>query len=1190
MPAALSDVSPLASLSGLTTLDLSWCPALSDVSPLASLSGLTTLNLRGWKALSDVSPLASLSGLTRLDLSECPALSDVSPLASLSGLTRLDLSWCPALSDVSPLASLSGLTSLDLSECPALLDVSPLASLSGLTSLDLSECPALLDVSPLASLSGLTTLNLRGWKALSDVSPLASLSGLTRLDLSGCPALSDVSPLASLSGLTTLNLRGCEALSDVSPLASLSGLTTLNLRGCEALSDVSPLASLSGLTTLNLRGCEALSDVSPLASLSGLTRLDLSGCPALSDVSPLASLSGLTRLDLSGCPALSDVSPLASLSGLTRLDLSGCPALSDVSPLASLSGLTRLDLSGCPALSDVSPLASLSGLTTLNLRGCEALSDVSPLASLSGLTSLDLSGCEALSDVSPLASLSGLTTLDLSGCEALSDVSPLASLSGLTTLDLSGCKQVRLFAPIRYLLSLLKKLFLYGSNFADLPDGVCGSAITDNVIGEVQAYYADLEAGEEADSEVKLFVLGNGRVGKTQLVRRLRGEAYDANVPTTHGVEWHSFTVQASDGSPVRINLWDFGGQDIYHGSHAKFLDGHAVFVVLWHPEFEDSTTQDNGLTITNHPLSYWLDYIRAAAGPAAVVLLVQARADTLRDEYTLPTVDLADLRVRQTVVSAKTGRGLEALLAQIGGAVRDLLDARPPYLIGRGRLTVRNRLRALLEQDQERPKAARKHRTLKRTEFDRLCSEVGGVSSTDALLTFLHRTGVVFHNPDLFGGEIVLDQQWALDAIYTLLDRARIMPMIRDCGGRFTRIDLEQLVWSKYTKAEQQTFLGMMMECHICFQSGTRRVGTENEPVYVAPELLADDRDTILRVLAGRVPSGEPAVTAKAWFSFLHDGVLRSVLALVGREFGDRATYWKWGCFLFDERTNSRVWIEAARGDPADGPGNGFVTIRLWGQQPDDVIPALAKVVCDSAGRQKPKWTLGRNDRSAALDFIVPIHREADTPVLVPGIPPESEAVVAISYGHGDNRDEKGRARGTFVDGLERAMPDWGYRPLRDVNELKNCGLIREFVLTLAQHASGRPRRVVLVLTDKYLRSVYCMSELYAVWQFSLGDRAAFAERIVPCILEEDLRLDDWRGRTAWAKYWKDEHDAMTVVSEGLGRDDKNLWHEIGRWVRDVPDMLAFVSNMVSERGYDTLTADKYAAVRRMLERPGRI
>ena len=32
---------------------------------------------------------------------------------------------------------------------------------------------------------------------------------------------------------------------------------------------------------------------------------------------------------------------------------------------------------------------------------------------------------------------------------------------------------------------------------------------------------------------------------------------------------------------PVRLNLWDFGGQDIYHGSHALFLHGQAIFLLL---------------------------------------------------------------------------------------------------------------------------------------------------------------------------------------------------------------------------------------------------------------------------------------------------------------------------------------------------------------------------------------------------------------------------------------------------------------------------------------------------------------------------------------------------------------------------------------------------------------------------------
>jgi internalin A len=256
-------------------------------------------------------------------------------------------------------------------------------------------------------------------------------------------------------------------------------------------------------------------------------------------------------------------------------------------------------------------------------------------------------------------------------------------------------------------------------------------------------------------------------------------------------------------------------------------------------------------------------------------------------------------------------------------------------------------------------------------------------------------------------------------------------------------------------------------------------------------------------------------------------------------------------------------------------------------------VVEALVKVVNESAGRQKPEWTTDLDDRPADPAFVVSAQREGNPPALVPGVPPDAEMVVAISYGHGDNLDDKGRARGAFVDGLERAMHEWGYLPLRDVNELKNCGLIREFVLTLVQHASGRPRRVVLVLTYKYLRSVYCMAELHAVWQLSLSNRAAFAKRAVPCVIEDDLAIDTPDAQLDWGDYWNGEYERMEARRQArpkaFGPTHLNLLYEIDRWRDCVPEMLAFVSNMVTERGYGALTADGFAAVRRMLDRPER-
>lgn len=1056
-----------------------------------------------------------------------------------------------------------------------LADVSALAALTSLTHLNMFQCYAVSDLAPLAELTSLSTLDLYNCMT-SDVSPLAALTGLTALNLGWCRDVSDVSPLSNLANLTTLNLRRCRDVSDVSPLGNLANLTTLSLAQC-SVSDVSPLGNLVNLNNLNLFQCP-VSDATPLANLVNLTHLNLGEC-AVPDVKPLTGLRSLTNLELHRC-AVSDVSPLATLTNLNTLDLRWCQEISNVYPLSNLVNLITLNLSGCE-VSDVSPLAALTNLTTLALIECP-VSNIAPLASLVNLTTLELGSCREVSDVSLLGNLTKLTTLDLHNC-AVSDVTMLAALTRLNRLNLSGCSKVTSFRSLRTLLPQLRELILTGCGFSDLPASVCGSYYSENVIHEVRAYYADLDAGAEADAEVKLFVLGNGHVGKTQLVRRLRKQPYDATVPTTHGVEWHSFPVEAeaADGSalPVSVNLWDFGGQDIYHGSHALFLDRHAVFVVLWHPDFESGTTVEHGTTMTNHPLAYWLDYVRAAAGPDAVVLLVQARADTRHDEHPLPDIDTGDLTVRHAVFSAKTGNGFRGLRGQIEDAVRDLIGARPPQLIGRGRLAVRNRLRAMLAEDQKRPKAERRHRLLTEAEFRTICDEEGGVSSAAALLTFLHRTGVVFHNPGLFGGQIVLDQQWALDAIYTLLDRARAVPLLRALHGRFTRAEIEGAVWGEYTPDEQQTFLGMMRECDICFESGERN----RETLYTAPELLPDE-GIVLGALAGLLPEGEAPVSATARFRFLHDGIVRGLLAGVGRVAGEKGHYWRTGCYFFDEATRSRILVDVLR-EPANEaePASGTIRFRGWGPDPAPVLDALVRELDRVRGRQEPHierlWSPSQERRAPDAE-----PRANPLSVLRPGPLPAGDRVAAISYGHGDELDENGRRRGAFVDGLEAAMKDWNYGVIRDINELQNCGQIRAFVPTICA-----TRRIVLVLTDKYLRSVPCMTELHAVFVEARQRRDTFASLVVPCVLEDlpGLGFADDEGRVAWRAHWEREYERRAAHVRKYGRDDLNQWYDIGQWAHLVPDMLAFVANMVADRGYDALTANGFAAVKRMLDRP---
>jgi internalin A len=186
-----------------------------------------------------------------------------------------------------------------------------------------------------------------------------------------------------------------------------------------------------------------------------------------------------------------------------------------------------------------------TGAIELDLSGLETLNQLPPeLERLTLLRSLDLSRCFKLSDLAPLANLTSLQSLDLSRCAWLSgDLSPLTSLTSLQTLDLSYCLGVHQFAPLESLLPTLKDLCLFGCKFDDLPLEVCGEKSHENVLDKVRAHYEDVESGQQIDAALKVFFLGNGGVGKTQLCRRLRNLPYDPNIPTTHGIQLAEMTV-----------------------------------------------------------------------------------------------------------------------------------------------------------------------------------------------------------------------------------------------------------------------------------------------------------------------------------------------------------------------------------------------------------------------------------------------------------------------------------------------------------------------------------------------------------------------------------------------------------------------------------------------------------------------
>ena len=276
----------------------------------------------------------------------------------------------------------------------------------------------------------------------------------------------------------------------------------------------------------------------------------------------------------------------------------------------------------------------------------------------------------------------------------------------------------------------LRLLFFYQTRIPGIPAEVLSSTYRDDCLETLRAHLRDLKSGARAIADAKLMVLGNGRVGKTQICRRLRGDDYKPEVSSTHGIVVSSVPLpQQLDGQPSRLHLWDFGGQDIYHGTHALFMRTRAIFMLVWIPEVESTLEHENGgLIFRNQPLSYWLSYVRHLSGLDSPVLVVQTQCDRPEDEVRrLPVADevLEGFRFCKLLhYSSLKNRGRSALDEALHEGLKWLREQQGIALIGRGRLRVKQHLETLRDTDAAVPTEQRRYRTVGQY-FRQLCAEV---------------------------------------------------------------------------------------------------------------------------------------------------------------------------------------------------------------------------------------------------------------------------------------------------------------------------------------------------------------------------------------------------------------------------------------------------------------------------------
>ncbi|MFO1145350.1 MAG: COR domain-containing protein [Rhodospirillales bacterium] len=800
-------------------------------------------------------------------------------------------------------------------------------------------------------------------------------------------------------------------------------------------------------------------------------------------------------------------------------------------------------------------LSVLPDLLLLSVAGC-ALDSLHSVANLSALQSLDCSSTQ-VSDLSPLNGLTALQSLDCRSTQ-VSDLAPLEGLPALQSLDCSGC---RLRGFPRWLLDKLEKLVLYDSHIPGVPAAVLSQSGNDNCLAALRAHFADLEAGAATVNDAKLMVLGNGRVGKTQLCRWLRGEPYDDSIPSTHGVLVTSAPLPG--GAETRLNIWDFGGQDIYHGTHALFMRTSALFLLAWTPQLENTGTfVVDGIRFRNHPLAYWVDYVRHQAGAGSPVIVVQTRCDQPENDAPCPVPE-ADLfkafkfrKIRH--FSARKPRGTASLAEALGEAVAWLQEHGNRAVIGAGRYRVQQRLQQMLDADAALPPENRQHRKLTQDAFRQLCDEAGDISSRAHLLSYLHNAGIVFHQKGLFADDIILDQGWALDAIYAVFHRDKSYKRILARQGRFTRADLEDWVWQDHGADEQKLFLSMMQSCGIGFAH--RRLGSpgDGEIEYIAPDLLPE-RAALEHKLVQVWEPDVPTETATFGYPMLHPGLMRSIISTIGSEAGIDAEYWKGGVYVFETETRSRALIEETMLDT----WRGEIRVQTQRGQAALLLRRLIKLVEDQQSRA------GLTPASVTTTSAV---REPVEPVAPLSFAQEPSPMPewCVSYAWNDTTPE-GRDREATVDRLCKEAKARGKTILRDKTALGLGDSLAKFMRRI-----GRGDRVFVILSDKYLKSAACMLELSEIWRNSRLDSEEFVQRVrlytLPC-----ARIWSPVDRIGYAIHWKKRYAELeALVKEHgydiLGEKDGQQFRLMKTFYGNVGDILATVADTLQPRTFDDL------------------
>jgi len=503
--------------------------------------------------------------------------------------------------------------------------------------------------------------------------------------------------------------------------------------------------------------------------------------------------------------------------GSRSLDLHGLNLRSVPQSLFNLVQLEELYLSLNQLAELPESLAELSRLRELYLSMNEISRLPEAVGSLGQLQVLDVSNNRLSVLPRSVGGLLRLRSLNLSANRIADLPSAVFDLQNLRELNLTDNCLKELPADAGQL-SRLNRLFLHGNPQLELLSEALGPRDEDvwrnHAVPLSPKRILDLYFGARKSrplNEAKMILVGRSGAGKTSIVNRLVRNEFRAVQDKTDGIEITPWILPSADGDAVRVNVWDFGGQEIMHATHRLFLTKRSLYLLVIDARAGE---QDRNI-------DYWLRLIDSVGGGSPIIVVINRIKDNYFEVNERGIMNKYSSVRAFVATDCKDGVGIADLQQLVAREVYTLPHVRDPFPVAW--FGVKDDL------------AGSRDDFISYEQYRGLC-RFRGVSDEmeqDALAEILHDLGVVvnFRDEARLRSTHILNPRWVTNGIYKILN---FHTFAERRSGEFGISELSTVLDARtYPPDKYQYIIDLMVRFELCYECFDR------PGHYLVPELL---------------------------------------------------------------------------------------------------------------------------------------------------------------------------------------------------------------------------------------------------------------------------------------------------------------------------------------------------------------